>query len=48
MVRDHRMQPFGPEIVAIVGRQERTTAAQSLTFLAASVKVKFQGRPVVR
>jgi len=33
LVRDHRIQPFGSEIVAIVGRHARTTAAAITAFL---------------
>jgi hypothetical protein len=35
------MQPFGPEIVAIVGRHARTTAVAITDFLAVSAEVKF-------
>jgi hypothetical protein len=37
-----------PKFVAIVGRMRERPLSQSLTFLAASAKVKFQDRPVVR
>jgi len=43
-VGDFRMQPFGPEIVAMVDRHARTTAVAIKTFSPARAKVKFQGR----
>jgi len=35
------MQPFGPELVATVGRHARMTAVAITNFLAAWAKVKF-------
>ena len=32
-VRDHRMQPFGSEFFAIIGRHARTTALALANFL---------------
>src|SRR5664279_1401857 len=42
------MQPFGPEIIAMVDRPARTTAVAINDFLAGAGEVAFRGRPVVR
>jgi hypothetical protein len=42
------MQPFSPEIVAMIDRHARTTAVAINDSLAGAGEVKFQGRPVVR
>jgi len=42
------MQPFGREILAIIGRHARTTAVAITEKVGGVGEVKSQGRPVIR